>query len=154
MENSNNFTKAMEFVGKWEWRGRADGGLTDNPVDPGGVTKWGISKRANPDLDIKNLTLEQALQIYWDRYWLPSGCNTLALPLAVVAMDSAVNCGVGRVKRWLKETDDPKTLIGIRKLYYYSLKPRPGFEPKQFIKGWLNRLLDLDKFIHILMATP
>jgi len=37
---------------------RREGGakLTKDPDDPGGVTKYGISKRSNPDVDVENLT--------------------------------------------------------------------------------------------------
>lgn len=41
------------------------------PGDHGGETKFGISKAAFPNLDIKNLTIDQARQIYLDRFWTP-----------------------------------------------------------------------------------
>ena len=37
--------------------------------DPGGETKFGISKRAHPDLDIANLTRDQAGAVYRRDYW-------------------------------------------------------------------------------------
>jgi lysozyme family protein len=37
-----------------------EGGLVNDPLDPGGMTKYGISKRFNPDVDVENLTIEQA----------------------------------------------------------------------------------------------
>jgi lysozyme family protein len=45
---------------------RMEGGTTveNDPHDPGGMTKFGISHKAFPDLDIANLTLEQAKEIY------------------------------------------------------------------------------------------
>ena len=46
--------------------------LVNDPDDPGGLTKWGISKRAHPDEDIANLTLDDAIRIYQDKYWKPS----------------------------------------------------------------------------------
>lgn len=42
-----------------------NGGYTNDPDDPGGETKWGISKRAYPTLNIKNLTREQATNVYY-----------------------------------------------------------------------------------------
>jgi len=39
--------------------------------DPGGTTKWGISQRANPDLDIASLTRSEAIEVYRERYWNP-----------------------------------------------------------------------------------
>ncbi len=53
-----NFEGALKFTLSWK------GGLVNDPNDPGGETKYGISKRAYPELDIANLTLEQAKGIY------------------------------------------------------------------------------------------
>ena len=52
------FSDAVKIVLKHE------GGYVDDPVDPGGETKYGISKKAYPFLDIKNLTIKQASDIY------------------------------------------------------------------------------------------
>jgi lysozyme family protein len=41
------------------------------PGDHGGETKFGISKVAFPDIDVKNLTLDQARQFYINRFWVP-----------------------------------------------------------------------------------
>ena len=38
----------------------SEGGYVNDKDDPGGETNMGISKRAYPDLDIKNLTREEA----------------------------------------------------------------------------------------------
>src|SRR5690606_2973445 len=60
------FLHAVEVVLEHE------GGYVHDPHDPGGETKFGISKRQYPDLDIANLTREQAIEIYrrdwWDKY--------------------------------------------------------------------------------------
>ena len=37
-----------------------EGGYVNDPDDPGGETKYGISKKAYPKIDIKNLTKEEA----------------------------------------------------------------------------------------------
>lgn len=44
------------------------------PGDPGGATKWGVSQRAYPDLDIKNLTKLDAMRIFELDYWIPLRC--------------------------------------------------------------------------------
>lgn len=46
-----------------------EGGYVFDPADLGGETKYGISKAAYPQVDIKNLTLEQAKEIYFRDYW-------------------------------------------------------------------------------------
>lgn len=47
----------------------AEGGYSNHPNDKGGETKYGISKRQYPKLDIKNLTFPQAMDIYRRDYW-------------------------------------------------------------------------------------
>ncbi len=46
-----------------------EGGYVNHPDDPGGVTKYGISKRSHPDVDIENLTEDGAKAIYKAEYW-------------------------------------------------------------------------------------
>lgn len=93
-----------------------EGGYVDNPADPGGETKFGISKRAYPSYDIRNLTEQQAQGIYYRDYWLPAGCDLMPLALAIVVFDAAVNNGVGRSVRWLQMAlgVEPDGIIGDR----------------------------------------
>lgn len=46
-----------------------EGGYVDDPRDPGGETKFGISKRRYPALDIKNLTRDEAVNLYYTDFW-------------------------------------------------------------------------------------
>jgi len=85
-----------------------EGGYVFNPADPGGETKWGISKRSYPNLDIKNLTVEDAKRIYWRDYWLRCGCEDLPRGLAFDVFDAAVNSGANQAARWLQ------TALGVR----------------------------------------
>lgn len=80
-----------------------EGGYSNHPHDRGGETKFGISSRSYPDLDIKNLTLNQARSIYHSDYWYAAGCYMLPAGLAYAVFDAAVNAGVGRATRWLQE---------------------------------------------------
>lgn len=60
---TSNFDRAFaEVIG-------LEGGYSFDPDDYGGETKYGISKRSYPELDIKNLTLEEAASIYLRDYW-------------------------------------------------------------------------------------
>lgn len=59
----NKFDNAFDLLMELE------GGTVDNPSDPGGLTKWGISSRSHPDVDIENLTKEGAKAIYKEEYW-------------------------------------------------------------------------------------
>jgi lysozyme family protein len=55
-------------------------GYVNNPNDPGGETKYGISKRWHPGLDIAKITPETAAQIYLAEYWQPLHFADLTYP--------------------------------------------------------------------------
>lgn len=71
-----------------------EGGFSDNPSDPGGMTRYGISQRAYPSLDIRNLTVEQATAIYQKDYWTAIHGDELPAAVSFALMDWAVNSGV------------------------------------------------------------
>ncbi len=93
----------------------AEGGYSDNASDPGNWTggavgrgelkgtKFGVSARAYPKLDIRNLTEPQAEDIYRLDYWAALRGDELALPLALVGFDAAVNAGPHRAVCWLQQ---------------------------------------------------
>ena len=62
-------TMNAKFNNAWDLLMELEGGIVDNPDDPGGLTKWGISQRSHPDVDITNLTEEGAKAIYKENYW-------------------------------------------------------------------------------------
>jgi len=72
-----------------------EGGYVNDPNDPGGETNFGISKRAYPHLDIKNLTLNEAQAIYHRDYWVKALCPSFPDPLRFQLFDTAVNSGPG-----------------------------------------------------------
>lgn len=86
---SNMFETAfLEVVG-------LEGGFVDHPLDRGGPTKWGISKKAFPDLDIANLSVDDARLIYHKHYWIPLRLDELQhLAIASEIFDTAVNAGL------------------------------------------------------------
>lgn len=80
-----------------------EGCYSNNPKDHGGETKWGVSKRAYPALDIADLTIDDAKQIYKRDYWDRAQCDRLHPDLAFQVFDGAVNSGIGNSIRWLQE---------------------------------------------------
>ena len=71
-----------------------EAGYSNDPNDPGGETNFGISKRAFPHVDIKNLTREKAIDLYRRYYWDYVRGDELPWPLALHVFDMAVNQGV------------------------------------------------------------
>lgn len=91
-----------------------EGAYSCNAQDPGNWTggacnvgrllgtKYGIAACSRPSLDISNLTLEEARDIYRTEYWNAVAADGLPPPLALLVFDAAVNNGVSRAVRWLQ----------------------------------------------------
>lgn len=80
-----------------------EGGYVNDRRDPGGETKFGISKRTYPSVDIKNLTRDQAADIYRRDWWDRLRLGEIQDPdVAAKVMDLAVNVGAGTGFRLLQ----------------------------------------------------
>lgn len=154
--HSKRFDRAMTHTFKWE------GGYVNDPHDPGGETKYGISKRSNPEIDIPSLTKKDAKEIYYKKYWFPFRFDELSSEtLAIKVFDVGVNVGTKKAIKWLQKcvgaTVDgiigPETIrltnqapqaqvledfLSMAEDYYRALKSFSVFG-----RGWLNRLEDL-----------
>ncbi|MDX8384546.1 MAG: glycosyl hydrolase 108 family protein [Ghiorsea sp.] len=152
MSTSTNFKMSFDFVIG------AEGGYSNDPNDAGGETNFGISKRAYPDEDIKNLTKNRAEVIYYKDYWNACSCDSFNYSKGLVLFDCAVNQGKSRATKWAQEvaevTVDGKLgpisksaivqcptvefcdrYIEMRLKHYRRLKSY-----KFYGKGWENRM--------------
>ncbi len=80
----------MEKIFEYEGGGQ----LSDDPSDPGSLTRWGISQASFPRTDINALTKDDALLIYRRYFWEKLHCDELPVVLAPAVMDTGVNMGV------------------------------------------------------------
>ena len=132
----SDFPRALGIVLRFE------GGYVNHPKDPGGETKYGISKRAYPHLDIKTLTKAAAGEIYRKDYWEPLRCDELAWPLNLVHFDAGVNHGKGQARKFLLRASTAKGYLDQRRAFYERLiAARPSMAI--FRRGWMRRLDDL-----------
>lgn len=147
----DDFRKSLQFVLLHEVGSAPNGGYTNDPDDPGGETKYGISKRAHPAEDIKNMTPERAMQIYDTDYWTACGCDSIVFPLNTVVFDSAVVSGPGKAKLWLRLAANVQQYLNLRRTNVYDICSK---NPSQlrYRDGWLNRIGDLSKFVEINQA--
>lgn len=90
------FQRAVEYLIE-----RIEGG-GEVIFDSGGLTRWGISGKAHPLLDIRNLTKEEAIGIYWQEYWEANHCGLLPGPLSLMVFDGCVNASAVGVIRLLQ----------------------------------------------------
>lgn len=131
----SDFIRSISFVLRWE------GGYANDPNDPGGETNFGISKRSYPNLDIRNLTREQAIAIYQRDYWQASGADQLPWPLNLVHFDSAVNTGTGQAQKFLKESGGDVTKYIASRLEFYTRIQGWRF----YSAAWTRRVANLMK---------
>lgn len=94
-----------------------EGGYSSNPADPGGATKFGISARTHPGLNIAGLTRDAAVKIYWREWWLRFGFAELPGAAAAKTFDLAVNMGATHaiecLQRALRSCGRPVTEDGV-----------------------------------------
>ena len=176
----NEFEESLAFVlehecvyKKGHW-GDMDYVASENEEnDPGGLTKYGIDQRSHPDVDVENLTLEQAAKIYRVEYWDKYHCGELPWPLSLVHFDGCVNMGpaqqVKNLQRVVGVAVDgkwgPKTKAAAivaceqrapevvalqvceqkRQFYKDLAKEKPKFAC--FLDGWLNRVNDMSNVL-------
>lgn len=134
-----NFLKSVDVILKLE------GGWNPNEPD-GGVANFGINNRANPDIDVRNLTQSAAVQLYKTRYWDKiEGIDKLDQRTALVAFDLAVNSGVGRANKMLKESGgDVGKLMELREKFYDKLIADNPQKYAKYEKSWDNRMAQLE----------
>lgn len=137
-------------------------GYVNDPHDLGGETKFGIAKNSNPNLDIKNLTWQDAKNVYYTKYWLTGSCDKLEKRLAILHLDGCINHGAGRASKFLQKAagviEDgkigPATLNAINSLdsinlcnkicdireEFYKNIVKNNSTQARFLNGWLQRI--------------
>jgi lysozyme family protein len=133
----DNFNKAIDILFDLE------GYISNNPLDKGGLTKYGISKVYHPDIDIANLTIKQAKEIYLKYYWIPLGCDDKEYPFDIVLFVQGVNMWM-RAKVYLDQSNGLLDFFMLNLNYYTS---RPKEQRDEFLAGWCNRLIRLHQYI-------
>lgn len=143
------FNELIEFIFEKE------GGYCNYSWDPGGATNMGITqntlngyRKNNPNFpsDVKNLTKEQAKEIYYNNYYVASGADKLQdKRLALVTLNTAVHCGSGTAKKHLSQSGgDVTKMVEIYANYLKGCKAIT-----QARKGWDNRIISMCSSIGI-----
>lgn len=149
-----------------EWIFNVEGGLVDDPDDPGDLTKYGISKRDYPAIDVANLTREEASRIYDRDYYCRVRGPEMPPQIALAVFDSAVHQGPGQAVRLLQFALDahvdgevgPETLMAVRshvaregvpgllveflsrRADHYADLTHQKLPLRKFQRGWFRRL--------------
>ena len=166
----------MDFDKAFERLIGHEGGYSSDRKDPGnwtggkaGVgkligTKFGLAANTYPNLDIKNLTLSQAKEIYKKDWWDKLGADQLHASVVYQLWDFAVNAGRSRAVKELQQvanvSDDgiigPKTISAVNAMNVNDVLLLLASERLKFYtslstwatygKGWTNRVADNLKY--------
>lgn len=150
-----NFDNAIEVILAHE------GGYVNDPLDPGGETKYGISKRSFPHIDIGALTVAEAKAIYRKEFWRFDGVESqeIATKLLDMTVNMGVSTGIRILQRILCVGVDgqfgPKTLAATNNIHAATLlnelriasavhyatviSRRPSMV--KYVKGWMKRAI-------------
>lgn len=133
-----------------------EGGLSTNPADAGNWTggkvgqgrlvgtRYGISAASYPELDIPNLTKEQAVNIYHKDYWLACHCDLRRPELGILVFDAAVQHGVEQANAWVRTCDDSPLAYMAQRIEFYTRLENfyieDGDPNDDFGRGWMRRV--------------
>jgi len=160
-ETEERFEAAFKFMIAHE------GGYINDSKDRGGATKFGISKRSYPKINIKSLTIDDAKAIYKRDFWdnqRYKDINDITLSIKIFDLSvnmgpinahkliqKALNCEGGNIledgvlgSRTITTVNNSdissliKALIKEAENYYTNLvKEDPN--QKKFLNGWITR---------------
>ena len=147
---NKNFDKAVKFTLL------AEGIISDDPKDTGGLTVFGISSKWFPDVckQLHKLVLEGKIEVardlaiafYKEKFWDKSGCEVLTAngyeQLAICLFDTAVNCGVAKAKSFMKDSYDWIYFLMNRVIYNSTCKTE-----KTHLRGWTKRVVRLYDYV-------
>ncbi|HFU77482.1 MAG TPA: hypothetical protein ENK68_03160 [Epsilonproteobacteria bacterium] len=142
-----------------------EGGYVNDPQDRGGETNFGISKRSYPNVDIKNLTVAGAKEIYKRDYWdRIRGDEIQSQRVAFSLFDTAVNMGVRTASKLIQQCvgthpdgkignitlaavnkeDEEKLLLRftLAKVARYTYLAKTRATNRRYLLGWISRALE------------
>lgn len=134
-----------------------EGGYVNHPSDPGGETKYGISRRSYPTENIKELSLDRARYLYERDFIRAHRLDRLDdYRTAELVLDWLVHSGplaIRQIQKKLGLTVDgvvgDQTLAALQvlenpeRILRWRLDFLLGLTQHPFIKGWVNRLYKL-----------
>lgn len=140
-----------------------EGEYAKHKKDRGGETKYGISKRRFPHIDIKNLTIPQAEALYREYFWDEMKLDKIPGALRYPVFDTGVLFGPPQAIMWLQNAVGtlvdgiigPKTIAKVedcdlKETYRIIFVQRARRHADQdelqletFGNGWYARLFDI-----------
>lgn len=134
---------------------RTDGEPSNDPDDPGGYTKFGIDQASHSEpgnvIDVKNLTYEMAMQVYFDypsQGWLQCLIENRPAKLGEAYFNCVVNAGPGAARKIALQASPGNytDFLDYQESYYISLTKK-NLHLAKFLPDWLGRTRRLRTFL-------
>ena len=156
------FKRLIGHEGGYSTDRRDPGNWTGGRVGVGTLkgTKFGLAANTYPNLDIKNLTLAQAKEIYKKDWWDKLGADGMHSAIVFQLWDFAVNAGKPRAIKELQQVAGvpadgligPKTIAAVKAMDVNDVLLKLTAERLKFYtslstwstygKGWTNRVAE------------
>jgi hypothetical protein len=174
------FDQGLALALAYETSGDVEGGQPHEVAgDRGGYTKYGIAQNKNPDVDVPNLTLDEAVQVYRRDYWPEAEKLPDSAPnLQALFFEGFMNMGRGATKslqraigvdadgvlgpitlhaldKALSDQGEEKIIrdyLWQRAEYYRKIWQNDRSQEK-FKNGWQNRVDDVGYFFEDVLKT-
>jgi hypothetical protein len=167
------FDQGLALALAYETNGDLHTGAPHNVAgDRGGLTKYGIAQNFNPEVDVANLTLDEAIAHYREKYWPEAEKLPDSAPnLQALYFEGYMNMGRGATKslqraigadpdgifgprslKALNESLDRRGEAGVIREYlwqraeHYRRIWRNNPSQEKFKDGWQNRVDDVGYF--------
>jgi lysozyme family protein len=151
---------------------RHEGGLADNPHDPGGITNWGISKRfldRTPGLvqkyfghegeatrdEIRAMPKDLAIKIYDEVIWTPNHYGDISNDLiATKVFDCTVNMGEKWGETFAQQSANRlgASLVVDGQIGPKSIAAINACDPMNFLKEYCQQMRE--RYEHIVLRKP
>lgn len=136
-----------------------EGAYINNPSDPGGPTKYGITldmlskwrKKDCHPIDVQNMTLTEAKTIYESQFWDPLRISSLSQPIATAILDTAVNEGqysaIKLAQMALGSNISPDGVMGLN-----TLQALDSINPRLFLIAFMGEIQS--RYVRLVVNTP
>jgi len=144
-----DWEKAYQIVqGNEGWKCTEDGAHTMGGVTQGTYNRW-RAKHGMGSADVcRNLTREQAKQVFYELFWLPSGAASMPFALGLTVVDHYYN--TGKVSHLLAQCGQNVACFNQARIAdYRTMKMCPVVINKRgdtYCTAWINRVNKIRKY--------
>lgn len=115
-----------------------EGGFVARDGSSGAPANFGINQRANPDVNVRDLTPERAAELYRERYWNPVVQAGVPAEAREAVFDFAVNAGPQRALSAWRQSGGDINAFNQARLEHYRRQP----DYAQFGRSWERRVAE------------